>query len=355
MKNAYEEADKMDWDREDRYQKEYCSLNSIYLMVMEEQHYNSPTPFDDTFRTECVRMTEWMIPLINEVYGTTYNEYSMIKLHENEQMLLTAVDANDLNQKGIPRKITDMTIEIEDCLYHLECQSDEDGTMLIRVVEYDLCIAARTAAYDKKKDTLTIRVPRSAVVFLRRDKSKAPMTVIYDFGDSKTQLTIPTISVQKYSMEEIFQKKLYCLIPFYFMRYERLFEQGYGLECEPIRTDLKRINEMLYELSISGEMPEIYVRDLVELTQTVLKQITRKLNDDERERIVKSMGGRVLEMESDRILERGRQEGRIEGIQEIILRAIDSLRENYSSDEVPIQLKKLFGLTDEEAARYMKM
>ena len=87
----------------------------------------------------------------------------------------------------------------------------------------------------------------------------------------------------------------------------------------------------------------------------MLKQITRKLNDDERERIVKSMGGRVLEMESDRILERGRQEGRIEGIQEIILRAIDSLRENYSSDEVPIQLKKLFGLTDEEAARYMKM
>jgi len=68
-------------------------------------------------------------------------------------------------------------------------------------------------------------------------------------------------------------------------------------------------------------------------------------------------------MESDRILERGRQEGRqegrlegrIEGIQEIILRAIGSLRENYSSDEVPIQLKKLFGLTDEEAARYMKM
>ncbi len=201
MKNAYEEAGKKDWDREDRYQKEYCSLNSIYLMVLEEQHYNSPTPFDDTFRTECVRMTEWMIPLINEVYGTTYNEHSMIRLHENEQML--------------------------------------------------------------------------------------------------------------------------------------------------------------YELSISGEMPEIYVRDLVELTQTVLKQITRKLNDDERERIVKSMGGRVLEMESDRILERGRQEGRlegrIEGIQEIILRAIGSLRENYSSDEVPIQLKKLFGLTDEEAARYMKM
>ncbi|MBR1568235.1 MAG: hypothetical protein IJ648_04665 [Lachnospiraceae bacterium] len=91
----------------------------------------------------------------------------------------------------------------------------------------------------------------------------------------------------------------------------------------------------------------------------MLKQITRKLNDDERERIVKSMGGRVLEMESDRILERGRQEGRlegrIEGIQEIILRAIGFLRENYSSDEVPIQLKKLFGLTDEEAARYMKM
>lgn len=64
-------------------------------------------------------------------------------------------------------------------------------------------------------------------------------------------------------------------------------------------------------------------------------------------RLVKSMGGKVLEMESDKILERGRRNA--------ILKALKSLKERYPSEEVYAQLKMLFELTDEETASYMKM
>ncbi|MBQ8982104.1 MAG: hypothetical protein IJ079_00825 [Lachnospiraceae bacterium] len=67
--------------------------------------------------------------------------------------------------------------------------------------------------------------------------------------------------------------------------------------------DIELLCQGLYDLCQTGKIPEVYVRDLMELTQTVLKQITQKLSEEERERIVKMMGGRVLEMSSDKILE----------------------------------------------------
>ena len=345
------------------YMRNYDTLVNKYLKVMEGQAYNSPTPFDDTFRTECVRMTEWIIPLINEAYGTTYDEHAKIILRENEQLLLSAVDADNLNQNGIPKKITDANIEIDDYVYHMECQTDEDGTILIRLVEYDLYIAANTAVYDEDTDKIIVQIPRSVVIYLRRDKRKAPMTVVYQYGEQQMEVSIPTISVQSYSLDEIFEKKLYFLIPYYFMRYEDTFNRGIGLEDEQIRADVERLLQRLIGLRQEGEITEVQVSDLVELTQTVLKQITRKLDNEKRERIVKSMRGRVLEMESDKLIERGRQEGRIEGRtegriegrMEIVRHAIQTLQESYSADELSDQLKRLFGLTDEETAEYMKM
>lgn len=339
--------------------KNYGSLDNNPLKVMEGQSYNSPTPFDDTFRTECVRMTEWLIPLINEAYGTTYDEHAKVILRDNEQLMFSAVDADDLGQNGIPKKITDTNIEIDDYVYHLECQADEDGTILIRLVEYDLYIAANTAVYDKDTDKIIVQIPRSVVIYLRRDKRKEPMTVEYQYGEQQMEVSIPTISVQSYTLEEIFDKKLYFLIPYYFMRYEDTFNRGIGLEDEQIRADVEQLLQRLIELRQKNAITEVQVSDLVELTQTILKQITRKLDDEKRERIVKSMRGRVLEMESDKLIERGitigEERGRLKGLREGILQAMHSLQESYSEDEVYTQLKKLFGLTDEETAQYMKM
>ena len=81
----------------------------------------------------------------------------------------------------------------------------------------------------------------------------------------------------------------YLLIPYYFMWYEDTFNRGIGLEDEQIREDVEQLLQRLIGLRQEGEITEVQVSDLVELTQTVLKQITRKLDNDERERIVKSM------------------------------------------------------------------
>ena len=86
----------------------------------------SSTIFDDVFRTMLEKMPQLAIPLINEVFGTSYLEDIKIIQKRNEHQ----------TQNG--RVITDSHLLIANRVYHIECQSTDDSTMVIRMIEYDL-------------------------------------------------------------------------------------------------------------------------------------------------------------------------------------------------------------------------
>lgn len=347
----------------------------------------SASPFDDVFRTETVRMKEWFIPLLNEIYGTKYALNSEVVFYENEQLQLAAAHSDDLESAGIPRKITDRIFSVNGDLYHMECQANEDGSIVFRVAEYDSHIAVRLAEYDSKKDVLSVHLPYSSIVYLRRTEKTQPSQIVYHYGKQQLRIEIPAISAQMYSLDDIFEKQLYVLIPFYFLRYESYFKHGIGLQNPQIQRDMEQLNARLLELHISEKLSDHNLRDLIEMTQIVLKQITRKLPQQERERLVKGMGGQVLEMEwekewkakTERAIEEGMQkgmqkgmqegmqkgmqegmqkgieEGRRVGRQEDILKVIRVLRDSLKPEEIIDQIKKFFDLTDDESMKYMKM
>ena len=87
------------------------------------------TIFDDVFRTMVEKMTYLLVPLINEVFHTSYPEDVEIVHLRNEHQL----------ENG--ELITDARLLIGDNVYHIECQSTNDTTMSIRMFEYDLAIA----------------------------------------------------------------------------------------------------------------------------------------------------------------------------------------------------------------------
>lgn len=80
------------------------------------------TIFDDVFRTETEKMPELTIPLINEVFGMNYPLDTEIIQGRNEH----------LTKSG--KKITDSYIIIGEKRYHMECQSTEDSTMILRMI-----------------------------------------------------------------------------------------------------------------------------------------------------------------------------------------------------------------------------
>lgn len=88
----------------------------------------SRTIFDDVFRTMVEKLPYLAVPLINEVFSTSYPENVEITQLRNE------------HQQEDGEIITDCCLKINRKLYHIECQSIDDTTMAIRMIEYDFAI-----------------------------------------------------------------------------------------------------------------------------------------------------------------------------------------------------------------------
>ncbi len=101
------------------------------------------TPYDDVFRTLLTDCTELMIPVVNEIFHTNYTGKETICLLQNEHFI-------KMPDGSEQERITDSSFEIirettERTFlrkrYHIECQSTEDGSMIIRMFEYDTQLA----------------------------------------------------------------------------------------------------------------------------------------------------------------------------------------------------------------------
>ena len=111
------------------------------------------TIFDDVFRTMIEKVPYLAVPLINEVFHTSYPEDVKITQLRNE------------HQQKDGEIITDSCLLIGKKMYHIECQNTDDTTMAIRMIEYDFAIAVENA--EKQGRRYRIEFPRSCVLFLR--------------------------------------------------------------------------------------------------------------------------------------------------------------------------------------------
>ena len=251
------------------------------------------TIFDDVFRTMIEKMPYLAVPLINEVFHTSYPEDVKITQLRNE------------HQQKDGEIITDSCLLIGKKMYHIECQSTDDITMAIRMIEYDFAIAVENA--EKQGRRYRIEFPRSCVLFLR-SSGNTPDYLEADviFPDGKTHVySIPAIKMADYTKDHIFEKNLLMLLPFYIMRYEKKkHDMRKNLELLQILLDEYdeiRIN-LEKELTETGKA-ELYT-NLTKLIVKIADHIFEK-EEDIRKGIGDVMGGKVLELESERLKAEG--------------------------------------------------
>ena len=251
------------------------------------------TIFDDVFRTMIEKMPYLAVPLINEVFHTSYPEDVKITQLRNE------------HQQKDGEIITDSCLLIGKKIYHIECQSTDDTTMAIRMIEYDFAIAVENA--EKQGRRYRIEFPRSCVLFLR-SSGNTPDYLEADviFPDGKTHVySIPAIKMADYTKDHIFEKNLLMLLPFYIMRYEKKkHDMRKNLELLQILLDEYdeiRIN-LEKELTETGKA-ELYT-NLTKLIVKIADHIFEK-EEDIRKGIGDVMGGKVLELESERLKAEG--------------------------------------------------
>ena len=259
------------------------------------------TIFDDVFRTMVEKMTYLIVPLINEVFHTSYPEQVEIVHLRNEHQL----EDGEL--------ITDTRLLIGDKVYHIECQSSDDTTMAIRMFEYDVAIALESRRRVGRK--FYVEFPRSCVIYLRTTKNTPDVEEVeLRLPDGQVcEYRVPTVKVERYTKDNIFERNLLVLLPFYVMRYEKTVHtiredpeklQSLLDEYEAIRINLER------ELSMTGRA-ELYT-DLNKLIVRISDYIFRK-EEKIRKGVDEVMGGKILQLESERLREEGMAIGEARG------------------------------------------
>ena len=255
----------------------------------------SSTIFDDVFWTMLEKMPQLAVPLINEVFGTSYPEDVKIIQKRNEHQ----------TQNG--RIITDSHLLIANRIYHIECQSTDDSTMVIRMIEYDFAISLEHV--QKENGRYRMYFPQSCVLYLRGTKKRNTISVEIVMPDGNTvEYTVPVVQVQKLTCDDILQKHLLFLLPYHVIKYEQ--EKGLDTDSEKwkeLLDEYAKIEKYLEKNFLEKGNEKIY-RDMVELIIRIADYVFR-----DKEKVKKGfgdvMGGKVLELESDKLIQRGIEQG----------------------------------------------
>ena len=248
----------------------------------------SSTIFDDVFRTMLEKMPQLAVPLINEVFGTSYPEDVKIIQKRNEHQ----------TKKG--RIITDSHLLIANRIYHIECQSTDDSTMVIRMIEYDFAISLEQV--QKENGRYRMYFPQSCVLYLRGIKKRDTISVelVMPNGDT-VEYTVPVVQVQEFTCDDMLRKRLLFLLPYHVIKYEQ--EKDLDTDSEKWKEFLdecKKIESYLEENFLEKGNEKSY-RDMIELIIRIADHVFRD-NEKVRKGFGDVMGGKVLELESDKLI-----------------------------------------------------
>ena len=310
------------------------------------------TPYDDVFRTLLTDCTELMIPVVNEIFHTNYTGKETICLLQNEHFI-------KMPDGSEQERITDSSFEIirettEQTFlrkrYHIECQSTEDGSMIIRMFEYDTQLALENR--ELTSDTLTVRFPDSAIVSLRHTKNTPEvMTVKVLTPGGKVAYTVPVLKVKRYTVNELFEKKLFFLIPFHIFAYEKDFKEleQNSEKLKQLAAEYASIKKRLEISCETGELTEYPKAAILAMSRKVIEHLAVKYNNV-REGVSYQMGGKVLDYEAKDILNRGIQKGEADGIRKAKIQFATKLLKSGSSIQYTADLTELPEKTVQELA-----
>ena len=286
-----------------------------------------PTPYDDAFRTmmnDCVRL---LIPVLNEVFGKDYTGKEKIVLHPNEHF----INQQDGKEQ---KRVTDSAFSIisengEEDKYVFECQSNADDTLIIRIFEYITQVALDSGEIINHK--LIVTIPNAAVLFLRSNK-KTPnaMTIVINTPGGSVNFDVPIIKVNSYSLEEIFEKNLYFLLPFYIFNLEKNFPKYENNPAE-LKNLKKEYTDFMARLEQAVTEGKIFTHD----KRTILEMSKKVLEYEGRNIFYEG-----LEQGRSEGIRLGRSEGRLEGRTEALNAAIDFMRSNGISIDKVNDFKK---------------
>lgn len=335
--------------------------------------------YDDVIRTQVERHKVFLIPLINKVFHTKYSKNATVEL-------LSDVHHDAVSDK-MQLKVTDAFFRISENgiskVYHLECQSNSDASMIVRIMEYDFMIAIDQLSNDISSGCFEsdLTLPQTTVLYLRHTNSMPDeFKVNIHYDGQVLKYKAPIVKVQTISLKEIIEDELFFLFPFYLMRYEEdikktpkilegneITEENFSQwkeNVQKIESVEKAINEVREALKIcreSGNLTVYQEEELLNYTKRVfLKIVEHSMN---KTRLVNYMSGELIETESHKAYTEGEmvgfqkgeqsgfQKGEQSGFQKGERRKLISQIRGLENSDIPTAVKYL--KVDEDYIRHI--
>ena len=134
-----------------------------------------------------------------------------------------------------------------------------------------------------------------------------------------SSLVLPVMKLNCYGMDELFEKKLWFLLPFHGFCYEETFPESETDQSlrERLTGIFREMRGRLDELCSSGQMNECQKYRIIFSINMVLQKLMEKYPRTRKE-VLDVMGGKVVECEVDWILQRGLEQGRSQMIENML-------------------------------------
>ena len=298
--------------------------------------------YDGAFRTILNDCRKLIIPVINEIFGETYTGEEEIQFFPNEHFI-------DQQDEADKERITDTNFTVFGKIpkkYHIECESSlPDGRITIRLFEYDAQIALDEG--EVTEEILTVTFPNTAVLYLRTYK-KTPdkMKYVIITPGGTVQYDVPIMKVQKYSLDDIFEKRLLMLIPFYIFSHENGFPEYNSNEQKlaELKAEYQEILERLDELEQHGVIGAFDKRTIIELSGDVIKEIAQKYENVQKG-VGDIMGGALIETSARRLKNEAENETKKQTALKLLKRGKQTVEEIAEDTGLSItEVEQLAGL-----------
>ncbi|MBQ6024042.1 MAG: hypothetical protein IJL20_00345 [Lachnospiraceae bacterium] len=258
--------------------------------------------YDSVFWTGINKFTRYVPMLVNEAFGEHFTMNAEVEILPGKQVI-------DINEgKRIKREVDALirlSEELEEPvshLYHFELETKGKKSIFIRIAQYALAHAF--ANVQELKDGAEIFIPRSAVVFLRSDSKDVKKFRIYiKYPGGRVSYQVPVLRIKDYDLDEIFEKKLLLLLPFYVFNItdKELDEMDRDVtKFDRLKGIIDNIYVRLQEMMDTDELDGNQTGTIMLYIRNVLDKLTGK-RENVRKGVEEYMGGYIIETIFDKM------------------------------------------------------
>ncbi len=283
---------------------------------------------------------------INECFDSNYG---------SKKMEIKYLDNNLINaDNNFEKTETDIVMEINKEIHHLEIQTLNDQNMQYRLFNYAIAIGQLKKEY--KNLFKNIHMPIQAIVYLEKNNNIVDQQIKLMAKNMKDwDYYIKTIRLWNYTIDDLLAKKMYCLLPLIILRYrkecasivntksqakKKKIPDELAKKSEELKATIQRLTDEIEKLFKSKLITEddmhIMLLAIGNLTEYLNKKFFKNIKLKEEVHVM------ITTLYDPALVERGRAEGKIEGKKEGEIKGeikVLYTRLNMSAREISKDLK----------------